>query len=104
MVQSALAPGAAARQAEERKRQRYVDLSQRYIFEPVTRETSGVHGSAAAAFVQDLGRRISVKTGEKRETAWLMQRLSIAIARGNAASVLATAPHAAAEDVYSASR
>ena len=92
MVQSALGPGAAARQAEERKRQRYADLSQRYIFEPVALETSGVYGPAAAAFVQDLGRRISARTGERRETAWLRQRLSIAIVRGNAASVLATAP------------
>ena len=92
VVQSALGPGAAARQAEERKRQRYADLSQRYIFEPVALETSGVYGPAAAAFVQDLGRRISARTGERRETAWLRQRLSIAIVRGNAASVLATAP------------
>ena len=92
VVQSALGPGAAARQAEERKRQRYADLSQRYIFEPVALETSGVYGPAAAAFVQELGRRISARTGERRETAWLRQRLSIAIVRGNAASVLATAP------------
>ena len=92
LVQSALGPGAAARQAEERKRRRYADLTQRYIFEPVALETSGVYGPAAAAFVQDLGRRISARTGERRETAWLRQRLSITIARGNAASVLATAP------------
>ena len=44
LVQSALAPGAAARQAEERKRQRYAELSQRYIFEPIALETSGVYG------------------------------------------------------------
>ena len=55
---------------------------------------SGVYGPAAAAFIQDLGRRIAARTGERRETAWLRQRLSVAIARGNAASVLATAPHA----------
>ena len=55
-------------------------------------ETSGVFGPAAASFVQDLGRRITARTGERRDTAWLRQRLSLAIARGNSASVLATAP------------
>ena len=50
LVQSALAPGAAARQAEERKRRRYAELSQPYIFEPIALETSGVYGPAAAAF------------------------------------------------------
>ena len=57
LVQSALEPGAAARQAEQHKRQRYADLTQRYIFEPGALETSGVYGPAAAAFIQDLGRR-----------------------------------------------
>ena len=39
-------PGAAARQAEERKRQGYAEMSQRYIFEPT------VYGPvAAAAFI-----------------------------------------------------
>ena len=30
------------------------------------------------------------KTGDRREVSWLRQRLSIAVVRGNAASVLAT--------------
>ena len=100
LVRSSLEPGAAASQAEARKRQRYADISQRYIFEPVALETSGVYGPAAAAFIKELGRKISAQTGERRETAWLRQRLSIAIARGNAASVLATAPSASVENAY----
>ena len=60
-------------------------------------ETAGVYGPAAAAFVQDLGRRLATCTGERRETEWLRQRLSVAIARGNAASVLATAPQSGIE-------
>ena len=42
IVQSALEAGSAARQAEERKRQHYEDISTRYLFEPVALETSGV--------------------------------------------------------------
>ncbi|KAF0298445.1 Ubiquitin carboxyl-terminal hydrolase 8 [Amphibalanus amphitrite] len=103
LVQSALNPGTAARLAEERKRQRYSELARRYIFEPVALETSGVYGPSAAALVQDLGRRISAQTGDRRETAWLRQRLSIAIARGNAVSILATAPYTGSEATHKTS-
>ena len=41
--------------------------------------------------VKDLGKRLTASTGDRRETAWLAQRISVAVARGNAASVLATA-------------
>ena len=37
------------------------------------------------------GHRISAVTGDKRESEWLFQRLSMAIIRGNAAAVLSTA-------------
>jgi len=47
----------------------------------------------AAAFISDLGRRrIVAMTGEPRSTAFLLQRLSVAIQRGNAASVIETSP------------
>ena len=36
--------------------------------------------------------QISQVTGDKRETAWLWQRLSVAIVSGNAVSILATLP------------
>lgn len=91
VIESALEPGAAARLAEARKQKRYASLTDRYSFVPVAVETTGVLGPAAATLVQDLGRRISARTGERRETAWLRQRLSMAVVRGNAASVLATA-------------
>jgi len=39
----------------------------------------------------DIGRRIAVAAGEPQSTQFLFQRLSIAIQRGNAASVVGTA-------------
>ena len=36
-------------------------------------------------FLNELGRRTSVVTGDKNETHYLFQRLSVAIQRGNAA-------------------
>ena len=83
-------PGAAANKAEELKRNKYSSLTDRYRFEPLAIETSGAYGKSSAKFVSEIGRRIVGKTGDKRETAWLRQRLSIAVMRGNAASVIAT--------------
>ena len=90
IAQTALTAGAAANKAEGRKTTLYSSLSDRYRFEPLAIETTGVLGNTSARFVAEIGRRITLKTGEKRETAWLRQRLSIAVVRGNAASILAT--------------
>ena len=52
----------------------------------------GALGEEAATFFRDIGRRIAVATGEPQSTQFLFQqRLSIAIQRGNAASVVGTA-------------
>ena len=83
-------PGAAADRAEEHKRAKYRELSHRYIFEPVSVETSGALGSSTLTFLRNVGKRISAQTGDKRETRWLLERISIAVVRGNAASVMAT--------------
>ena len=91
LIKSSLEPGAAARAAELRKRERYATIAQQHIFVPVAVETTGVLGPAAAAFLSDLGRRVSEATGDHREVSWLRQRVSLAITRGNAATVLATA-------------
>ena len=87
VVACALDPGSAARAAEKRKIQRYSSLAEQYLFVPLAVETSGVVGPAASRFFKVLGRRMSQSTGDRRETAWLWQRISIAIIRGNAASI-----------------
>ena len=38
-------------------------------------------------FLRDLGRRIALESGEPRSTDYLLQRLSVAVQRGNEASV-----------------
>ncbi|KAF0288994.1 Ubiquitin carboxyl-terminal hydrolase 2 [Amphibalanus amphitrite] len=91
LIQTALEPGAAARAAEDRKRRHYSEISSRFKFVPIAVETSGVLGPATSKFIRELGQLITTRTGERRETEWLLQRLSIAVVRGNAAAVLATA-------------
>ena len=83
-------PGAAANKAEERKLRLYNGLQDRYRFEPIAIETTGVAGKSTAKLLSEIGRRITGCTGDKRETHWLRQRVSMAVFRGNASSVLAT--------------
>lgn len=89
---SVVEAGAAARQAEDRKVEKYSDLSSTHIFTPLGFETMGHWGPSTINFVKELGKLMEEASGEKRATVFLRQRLSIAIQRGNAAAVRGTAP------------
>jgi len=52
--------------------------------EPVAVETLGVFNASARQLLNDLGRRISLNSGEARETSFLYQRISILVQRFNA--------------------
>ena len=55
-------------------------------------ETLGTWGPSAISLCEDLGGRIARETGDLRSLAFLKQRLSLAVQRGNAVSVLGTLP------------
>jgi hypothetical protein len=57
------------------------------MFVPVAIETFGALGDEATAFLTELGRRIAAVTLDRRSTAFLMQRISVALQRGNAACI-----------------
>jgi hypothetical protein len=84
-------PGVVASEAELKKCAKYQTISQTHCFVPVAVETLGALGENANAFFADLGGRIASVTKEPRAFQFLMQRVSVAIQRGNAASVLGTA-------------
>ena len=86
-------PGKSAAQAEKRKLGHYEELKRSYIVMPVAVETMGSWGQMGLKFIKDLGSRIADVTGETRSTSFLFQSLSMAIQRGNAISVLGTAPN-----------
>ena len=82
-------PGAAAADAEELKRSKYVGhLTDTYDFIPLGFETLGSMGPAAQDFVDSLGKRLSATTGCDRAGEYLRQRLSLEILRGNVGSIL----------------
>ena len=87
---TALQPGYAANLAEANKRQKYINLTDRYFFEPIAVETMGVLGNSTRIFLKELGRRMASETGDLREGAWLRQRISFAVARGNTACIIAS--------------
>ena len=92
---SAIKPGAAATAAEESKRRKYRGLTDRFIFSPLGFETSGAFGPEAHRVITDIGRRLQRQSGEVRERLWLYQRLSLAVQRGNAATIIAAVTAAA---------
>ena len=71
-----------AERAEERK------VCCLHLFCPVTIETLGAVGPQSLALIKDIGRRIASETGEYRAGEYLLQRLSVAVQRGNFAAVL----------------
>ena len=87
--------GAVAAQAEERKCSKYCHLLSIHSFAPVAFETSGAIGPRTSEFLWQQGRRLRQVTGEVKSTTYLLQRLSVAIQRGNAASVMGTISHSA---------
>ena len=81
-------PGCVAALAEDRKAEKYRDLPRSHWFCPLSFETMGAAGPRTLALVKEVGRRIAAETGEPKSTDYLLQRLSVAVQRGNCASVL----------------
>ena len=82
--------GAAATVAETNKISKYQHLVDTVEFVPVAVETMGSWGPRGYELSSELGRRTAEIKCEPRSTAFLLQRLSIAIQRGNASCVLAS--------------
>jgi len=69
-----------------------------HIFFPIAVETLGAVRTEAMSFLHEIGRRIQFVTHEKRSFSFLVQRLCVAIQRGNAACIIGSAPHSARWD------
>ena len=78
--------GAVAEAAADRKRRKYSNISGTHHFIPVAVETLGPICNEGASFLSEIVDRISKITGEQREKAFLFQRISVALQRGNAAA------------------
>ena len=90
--------GAAAEGAASRKELKYQALSATHTFIPLAFETLGPINSKGISFLGELGRRLATRSGDKRETAFLFQRLSIAVQRFNSIAIHGSFPPQADSD------
>jgi hypothetical protein len=87
-----MSAGAAAERAAALKATKYASIGPTHVFVPVAIETLGPWNPEGLDFIQELGRRVSAVTGDPRETVFLLQRISVAVQRGNAASFAGSLP------------
>ena len=59
-----LQPAYAANDAEASKQEKYRNLTDRYLLQPIAVETTGVFGQSTGAFLNELGRRMVSETGD----------------------------------------
>jgi hypothetical protein len=77
---------------EDKKVEKYSNLSDHYHFVPVGIETYGAYRPQGIKLVKQISKKIHDATGEKLSTFYLFQSISMAIQKGNAACVLGTSP------------
>ena len=84
--------GKTAEKAEDKKIGKYQHLQTEFHVVPIAVETFGAFGPNGLSLLTDIGKRIVRATGERQATAFLFQSLSMAVQRGNSASILGTVP------------
>ena len=84
LAASSIHCGSAANMIAARKVDKYRDLPSQYSFQPIAFENLGPASSSTATFLSFLGGRISMRSGEAKEEAFLWQRISLCLQRFNA--------------------
>ena len=87
---TAAAAGAAAELAAMRKNAKYDHLLANHHFVPLAFETLGPINNSGLDFIKDLGKRLTLSSGDIRETSYLFQRMSTTIQRFNAVAFRGT--------------
>ena len=85
--------GKTANKAEDQKSRKYKELDKKFLVTPIAVETFGSFGQKGKKLIDEIGNMLIEKSGEKRSKFHLYQRISMAVQRGNVASVLGTVGH-----------
>ena len=88
IIASSIESGFSAKSAEILKSRKYHGLVGNFHFQPVAFETTGCCGPSTSSFVEELGRKVIEASEVPLEAGWLRQKISLAIVRGNATSIL----------------
>jgi hypothetical protein len=70
-------------------------ISSNYIFKGLPFETLGPWCKETIDFINVIGKRLSAESGDSKSKKFLFERISLAIQRGNAASIRGTFPDSA---------
>ena len=81
---SSIESGSSAKSAEILKSRKYQGSVGNFHSQPVAFETTGCCGPSTSSFVEELGRKVNEASVDPLEAVWLRQKISLAIARGNA--------------------
>ena len=84
--------GAAANFACSEKEDLYEEIMRNYHFVPFAVETFGTFSEPAKLFVDKLGPILNSKSGNVHAKSFFIQKISIAIQRGNVAAIRGTIP------------
>jgi len=76
-------PGAAAELAASQNSDKYAILPNSYLFQPIALENLGAIYESAISLISEIGRKISVKSNDPRESIFLFQRFSVTLQRFN---------------------
>jgi hypothetical protein len=93
--------GSAALSAEKLKHGKYCTIKENHNFVAFSLETFGPWSPDAKELFKDISKFLLEKSGVSESPSYFQQRISIAIQRGNAASVLGTvAKSSGLEEVF----
>ena len=84
--------GKAAEKAEKEMIQKYRERAHKYIVMPVAMEAMGAWGHPSLKFVQEIGGRMTLASGDRQATFRLLQNISMEVQRVNIAFILGTLP------------
>jgi hypothetical protein len=88
----------AAEMACKRKHSKYssiICISSNYVFKGLAFETLGPWCKEAIDFINVIGNRLIAESSDSKSKRFLLERISLAIQRGNAASIRGTFPDSA---------
>jgi hypothetical protein len=93
VLKSSEVSGFAAEMACKRKHSKYSSIiSSNYVFKGLAFETLGPCCKEAIDFINVIGNRLIAESGDSKSKKFLFERISLAIQRGNAASIRGTFP------------
>ena len=87
LANTSVQSGAAAESAARLKITKYAGLARTHHFVPIAVESLGPCNIEGLAFIREVGRRMTLTSGDPRETSFLIQRIAVLNQRCNAAAI-----------------